>query len=207
MKWWEVFLELYTITITRQFGSMGQAIARQMAQMLGIEYYDREILEKVSEQTGLMMSTIKDEEERAQNRFGFMRFPLGRQTTDMQDKIFKVQEQIILELAEQQSCIIVGRCADYILRDFPNAVNIYIYAPEEDRLHNCIERFDMSEREAKSMIQDVDEARIAYHMRYAGYMPDDVKHKDILINSSFLGVEGTAQYLCECVKERFHINE
>ena len=99
MKWWEVFLELYTITITRQFGSMGQAIARQMAQMLGIEYYDREILEKVSEQTGLMMSTIKDEEERAQNRFGFMRFPLGRQTTDMQDKIFKVQEQIILELA------------------------------------------------------------------------------------------------------------
>ena len=123
MKWWEVFLELYTITITRQFGSMGQAIARQMAQMLGIEYYDREILEKVSEQTGLMMSTIKDEEERAQNRFGFMRFPLGRQTTDMQDKIFKVQEQIILELAEQQSCIIVGRCADYILRDFPNAVN------------------------------------------------------------------------------------
>ena len=57
------------------------------------------------------------------------------------------------------------------------------------------------------MIQDVDEARIAYHMRYAGYMPDDVKYKDILINSSFLGVEGTAQYLCECVKERFHINE
>ena len=200
-------MELYTITITRQFGSMGQAIAKQMSEILGIEYYDRDILEKVSEQTGLMMSTIKDEEERAQNRFGFMRFPLGQQTTDVQDKIFKVQEQIIQELAEQQCCIIVGRCADYVLRDFPNAVNIYIYAPEDDRIQNCIERFDMSEREAKSMIRDVDEARIAYHMRYAGYMPDDVMHKDILINSSFLGVEGTAQYLCECIKERFHISE
>lgn len=200
-------MELYTVTITRQFGSMGQAIAKHMAEILEIEYYDRDILEKVSEQTGLMMSTIRDEEERAQSRFGFMRFPLGRQTNDVQDKIFKVQEQVIQELAEQQSCIIVGRCADYVLRDFPNTVNIYIYAPENDRIQNCIERFDMSEREAKSMIQDVDEARIAYHMQYAGYAPDDVMHKDILINSSFLGVEGTAQYLCECIKEKFRISE
>lgn len=200
-------MEQYTITITRQFGSMGRLIAKEMSQILGIEYYDKEIFEKVAEQTGLMVDTIKDEEERAQNRFGFIGFPLGQQTTDVQDKIFKVQEQVITELAEQQSCIIVGRCADYILRDFPNVVNIYIYAPEEDRIHTCIDRYNIAEREAKKRIQDVDEARIAYHMRYAGYAPDDLSHKDILINSSFLGFEGTAHYLCECIKEKFHIND
>lgn len=200
-------LEQYTITITRQFGSMGRMIAKEMSKLLGIEYYDKEIFKKVAEQTGLMVDTIKDEEERAQKRFGFMGFDLGQQTTDVQDKIFKVQEQVIMELAEQQSCIIVGRCADYVLRDFPNVVNIYIYAPEEDRLQTCIERYNISENEARKRIEDVDEARTAYHMRYAGYTPDDLAHKDILINSSFLGFEGTAQYLCECIKEKFHIND
>lgn len=200
-------MEQYTITITRQYGSMGQMIAKKMSEILGIEYYDNEILKKVAEQTGMLESTIEDEEERAENRFEFMGLTFGQQTTDVQDKIFKVQEQIIMELAEQQSCIIVGRCADYILRDFPNVVNIYIYAPEDDRIETCIERYNIPEREAKRRIEDVDEARIAYHMRYAGYAPDDLKHKDILINSSFLGFEGTAQYLCECIKERFLISE
>ena len=200
-------MEQYTITITRQFGSMGQMIAKKMSEILGIEYYDHEILKKVAAQTGMLESTIEDEEERAENRFEFMGFSFGHQTSDVQDKIFKVQEQIIMELAEQQSCIIVGRCADYILRDFPNVVNIYIYAPEDDRIETCIERYNIPEREAKRRIEDMDEARIAYHMRYAGYAPDDLKHKDILINSSFLGFEGTAQYLCECIKERFHISE
>lgn len=186
---------------------MGQMIAKKMSEILGIEYYDHEILKKVAAQTGMLESTIEDEEERAENRFEFMGFSFGHQTSDVQDKIFKVQEQIIMELAEQQSCIIVGRCADYILRDFPNVVNIYIYAPEDDRIETCIERYNIPEREAKRRIEDMDEARIAYHMRYAGYAPDDLKHKDILINSSFLGFEGTAQYLCECIKEKFHINE
>lgn len=200
-------MEQYTITITRQFGSMGQMIAKKMSEILGIEYYDHEILKKVAAQTGMLESTVEDEEERAENRFEFMGLSFGHQTSDVQDKIFKVQEQIIMELAEQQSCIIVGRCADYILRDFPNVVNIYIYAPEDDRIETCIGRYDIPEWEAKKKIEDVDEARTAYHMRYAGYAPDDLKHKDILINSSFLGFEGTAQYLCECIKEKFHIHE
>ena len=200
-------MDQYTITITRQFGSMGQMIAKKMSEILGIEYYDDEILKKVAEQTGMLESTIEDEEERAESRFEFMGLTFGQQTSNVQDKIFKVQSQIIMELAEQQSCIIVGRCADYILRDFPNVVNIYIYAPEDDRIETCIERYNIPEREAKRRIEDVDEASIAYHMRYAGYAPDDQKHKDILINSSFLGFEGTAHYLCECIKEKFHISE
>ena len=200
-------MEQYTITITRQFGSMGQMIAKKMSEILGIEYYDHEILKKVAAQTGMLESTIEDEEERAENRFEFMGLSFGHQTSNVQDKIFKVQEQIIMELAEQQSCIIVGRCADYILRDFPNVVNIYIYAPEDDRIETCIERYDIPEWEAKKRIEETDEARIAYHMRYAGYAPDDLNHKDIVINSSFLGFEGTAQYLCECIKEKFHIHE
>ena len=143
-------MEQYTITITRQFGSMGQVIAKRMAEILEIEYFDRDIVEKVSEQTGLMLSTIRDEEERAKNRLGFMKFPLGQQTSDVQDKIFNVQKEIILELAERQSCIMVGRCADFVLKDMPNLVNIYIYAPESDRLVHCIEDFNSKRYDQRS---------------------------------------------------------
>ena len=111
----------FVVTITRQFGSMGRPIAREMSERLGIEYYDRDIVEEISKQMNLPVSTISQLEERYSSpNFFNMVFPLGFSTAQKQDQIFDVQTKIINELVEKQSCIIVGRCSDYLMRDQGN---------------------------------------------------------------------------------------
>ncbi len=195
--------EQYIITISREFGSLGRPIARRMSEILGIMYYDRDIVEEVSKQLQLPVPTISDVEERAPGSYFSMRFPLGNMTSDLQNKVFRAQQDIITELADRESCIIVGRCADYVLREEKNLMRVYIYTSYENKYDNCVNNLSMTPREAKKMIRDVDQARIAYHMRYAGYMPDE--NKDIQIDSAFLGVEGTAWYLSQAAKHRFGV--
>lgn len=197
----------YVVTITRQFGSMGRPIARKMAEMLGIEYYDRDLVDQAAEKLNLPVSVISEVEEKAnslsKNPFFRMASPLGSGTTTTQDKIFEAQQNIIKFLAEKETCVIVGRCADFTLSEMENAIYIYIYASYEARLEHCIKDLGMEEDEARRMMAAVDKARESYHMNFAGYMPDDKSHKDILIDSSLLGVEGTAEYLVELVKKKF----
>ena len=195
--------EQYMITISREFGSLGRPIARRMSEILGGMYYDRDIVEEVSKQLQLPVPTISDVEERAPGSYFSMRFPLGNMTSDLQNKVFRAQQDIITELADRESCIIVGRCADYVLREKKNLMRVYIYTSYENKYDNCVNNLAMTPREAKKMIRDVDQARIAYHMRYAGYMPDE--NKDIQIDSAFLGVEGTAWYLSQAAKHRFGV--
>lgn len=193
----------YTVTITREFGSLGRPIAKAMAEKLGIMYYDRDIVEKTAKKMDLPVSTISDVEESAKSAFSWMGYPLGMGTTDVQDQIFAEQSKIIRDIAERESCIIVGRCSDYVLEDKKNNINIYIYAPYDVRFRNCTDILKMSREEAKAMIAKVDKARISYHRRYAKFLPNDEKKKDIMINSGLLGVDGTARILTELVKERF----
>ena len=107
------------------------------------------------------------------------------------------------EMAEKESCIIVGRCADYIFRDHRNVLNIYIYAPVDARYKNCVEVLKMKPEEATKMIYKVDKARTVYHKRYAKYALGDPDSKQIMIDSSMLGVRGTAEILAEIVQKRF----
>lgn len=197
----------YVITITRQFGSMGRPIAKRMAEMLGIEYYDRDLVDQAAEKLNLPVSVINEVEEKAnslaKNPFFRMASPLGSGTTTTQDKIFEAQQNIIKFLAEKETCIIVGRCADFTLSEMENAIHIYIYASYEARLEHCIKDLGMEETEARRMMAAVDKARESYHVNFTGYTPDDKSHKDILIDSSLLGVEGTAEYLVELVKKKF----
>lgn len=200
----------YIITITRQFGSMGRPIAQKMSEILGIEYYDRDIVDQAAKKLDLPASLVDEMEETAQssvsnNPFSRMVYPLGRGTTDKQDKIFHAQQNIIRFLAEKESCIIVGRCSDFTLREVENSMHVYIYANYEARLKHCIEDLKLDERDARKMIAEVDKARDSYHKNYAGYLPNDEKQKDILIDSSFLGVQGTAEYLADAAVRRFGI--
>lgn len=119
---------------------------------------------------------------------------------------FESQRRIISKLADSQSCIIVGRCSDYVLRNHPKLFRIFIYAPFEARYRNCIENLHMDEAEAKKMITEVDKARTAYHLRYTKYTPDDIHHNELLIDSSILGIDGTAKYLSEFILQRLSIS-
>ena len=193
----------YIVTITRQFGSLGRPIAREMSELLKIEYYDRDIVEATSKKMNLPVSKISEHEETYSTNLFSMLLPLGSDSIAKQDEIYNVQKQVIREMAEKESCIIVGRCADYIFRDHRNVLNIYIYAPVDARYKNCVEVLRMKPEEATKMIYKVDKARTAYHKRYAKYAPGDPDSKQIMIDSSMLGVKGTAEVLAEIVQRRF----
>lgn len=154
----------YIVTITRQFGSLGRPIAREISEILGIEYYDRDIVEATSKKMNLPVSKISEHEETYSTSLFPMLLPLGSDSIAKQDEIYNVQKEVIREMAEKESCIIVGRCADYIFRDHRNVLNIYIYAK---------------------------------------YAPGDPDSKQIMIDSSMLGVKGTAEVLAEIVQRRF----
>lgn len=107
--------------------------ARGLSEVLGIEFYDRDIVEATADKIGMPLSKISDEEENASGLYFFMKYPLGKSTTDIQNKIFDVQRRIIIDLADRESCIIVGRCSDFIMADHKNHISIFIYAPYEER--------------------------------------------------------------------------
>ena len=197
----------YIITISREFGSLGRPIAKKLAELLDINFYDREIVEKTAQNLGLPVSVIQDNEESAQNRFFNMSYPLGNESTEQQDQIFYEQTKIIRELADKGSCIIVGRCADYVFANEKNCLRVHIYAPFEARYRNCVDILHMDVESARRAIKKVDKARKAYHMHYAGYVPGSPADLDVLINSDIFGISGTAQALAEMVKIRFGYEE
>lgn len=197
----------YVITISREFGSLGRPIAKRLAEILGIEFYDRDIVEKTAQNLSLPVSVIKDNEESVKNRFFSMGYPLGNEATEQQDLIFHEQTRIIREMADRGSCIIVGRCGDYVFGNEKNCLRVHIYAPYEARYRNCVDILRMDQESAKRTIRKVDKARKAYHMHYTGYAPGAPQNLDLLINSDVFGINGTAEALAQLVRIRFGIEK
>lgn len=196
-------MEQYVVTISRQFGSMGRTIAAEMSKILGIDYLDRDILQATAERMGQSVKVISDEEEQSKSFFLRKKYPFHMGIYSITDEIFAVQKNIIRDAAKKESCIIVGRCADSILQDFENHLNIYIYAPYEARLHNCTHDLMMDEKVARKMIKEVDMARANYQKKYCPEVKTVFDHKDLMIDSSKFGIEGTAQLLAGIVMERW----
>jgi cytidylate kinase len=196
--------ENFVVTITRQFGSLGRPIAKKVSEELGIEYYDRDIVDMAAKKLNLPVSEVSNYEESAKSAFFNMSYPLGMGTTEIQDAIFLAQKKIIVDVAEKDSCIIVGRCAEHILKDHKNIIKVYIYAPYAERLHNCVERLKMQPDEAKRMIASVDKAREAYYRHYCMHSMADKDYKHILLDSSLLGVDGTCDTLVSIIKKKFY---
>ena len=196
-------MEQYVVTVSRQFGSMGRTIAKQMAEKLGIEFYDRDIVEETAKRMGLPVSVISQKEENANSIYFKRQYPLGMGVSNMQDEIFSIQKNIIEALAKKESCIIVGRCAESILADWKNHLRVYIYAPYEKRLKNCTEILKMEEKTARKMIREVDRSRELYHRRYCPEYTDAFSNRDLLIDSSRFGIEKTAEILVKLVLDLY----
>lgn len=190
------------ITISRQFGGMGRPIARRLSEILEIEYLDRDIVEATSRRMGLPVSVISEEEENSPSRLFKGAYPLGVGIPSIKDEIFEVQKQIILDFAAKGPCIIVGRCADHILKDEPGLLSVYIYASFEKRMQNCIEVLGMDEKTARRMIREVDAARENYHRLYIPGYNSPFYRRDICLDSGAFGVEGCANLLAEIVRNR-----
>ena len=193
-------MKRYTITISRQFGSMGRPIARRLAELLDVNFYDREAVENQARQEHLPVSIINDLQRAAEDPYFMMKYPLGNGPSDVQFHLYQMHSKIVRQLADQGSCVFVGRCSDYVLKDRENHIKIFIYAPLESRIKVCMERFGMNEHQARMMTAVVDKARQAYHMTYTGYLPE--AEKDMLVNSQKLGVEKTAEMLRDMIWQR-----
>lgn len=194
-------MKQYVITISRDFASMGRSIAQALARELGVDFYDRDIVEAAAARMGLPVSEIADTEEAAHNLYYRRIYPLGMSIKSMQDEVFLVQKNIIRDLADKGSCIIVGRCADEILKDHENLLNVHIFAPKADRLRNCVEKLGMEESAARRTLEKVDKARAGYHRVYGG--GDVADHCHLMVNSSAFGVEGAARLLAGIARDRF----
>ena len=191
----------YVITISREFASLGRSIAQLTAKELGIYYMDRDIVEETAKRLGLPVSEIGESEERVSNRFLYRKFPLGRAPKTLEDEIFQVQSNIIQDTAASRDCIIVGRCAESVLRNRTRRLSIYIRAPYEARLRNCIESLEMDYSTAERMIHDVER----YRERYVYELKDEFTDRDIIMDSSAFGVEGTATLIAAMARARFNL--
>lgn len=194
-------MEQYVITISRQFGSLGRSIAQCLAKQLGINFYDRDIVEQTAKRLGQPVSVISEEEENATGHGFFRRkYPLGMGMVSMQEEIFQVQQNIIRDLAAKESCIIVGRCGNYILKDHLNSLHIYVFAPYEKRLSNCTDILGMDTKTAMRYMKEVDRAREKYRLRFGGETENGLDGYDLLIDSSRFGVETTAKMLADIIQ-------
>ena len=198
-----ICMEQYVITISRQFGSMGRSIAKELSENLGIEFLDRDIVEATAKRMGLPVSVISDEEESMKSTFFRRQYPLGMGMSSLKDEIFYTQKNIIRDFAAKGSCIIVGRCADYALADEPHCLNIFIRSNMDDRIKRISERLNVTENKAKDIIKKKDKERSSYYNYYTSKKWGDARSYDLCLNTSQISVEDSIELILkyrECMR-------
>ena len=206
-------MEHIVISIGRQFGSGGRIIGKALAEKLNIDYYDNELLVLAAKQNGLAPEFFESSDEISNSIFGFAsnildNIGLGTFTNNMLsgDTLFQMQSETIKKLASEKSCIIVGRCSDYILRDNPNCVSIFLHASEEERTKRIANRMNISEEEAHVKLVEADKKRASYYNFYSNKTWGDSQTYDLSINVSKLGIDGTLSFILDYLKMRFPDN-
>lgn len=179
------------ITISREFGSGGRFIGETLAKELGFTFYDKNIIAQVAEQTGLSEKYIAERGEYAPNNNIFSYALIGRdiQGSSVDDYIYKVQRNIIRDIAEKGNCVIVGRCADYILRDREDVLNVFIHGNEPEKCRRIMNLYDKTEKEALSMMKATDKKRSINYNYHTERKWGATKNYALCLNSSVLGYE------------------
>ncbi len=197
-------MQNYVITITRQFGSRGRDIGIAVAKMLGIPLYDRNIFEKEAEALDTTLRSLVQFSENGITGYYKMAYPLGVGSSLKQDRMFELQSQLVLEHAEKESCVIIGRCADYLLRERDNVIRCYIFAPYQARIRNSRQMLGFN-AEPQRIIEEVDKARANYYQERTGIAVNNTRYRDLFLNSSLLGIEGSAKLIADIAREKFQL--
>ena len=194
------------ITIGREFGSGGRELGRRLAEELGIEYYDKEVLSAIAEKTSMSEEYLKNViEGKPHNLFpitiGQSIAVTGSCSFDQAKSIYMAQAEAIKELAQKSSCVIVGRCADYILKDF-DPMRIFVYADIESRIRRCIARntdneHGMTEKQIKKHIVSIDKCRAKYYEFYTGNKWGDKSNYDLCINTTDVIIKDIVPYIAK----------
>jgi len=199
------------LTISRQLGSGGRSASRIIAEHYGINVYDKKLIELAAEQSGLHRQFFEQADEKVSRSFRSFLFGSRSATGHgaasgspgsplSGDALFKVQSDVIRDIAQREpSCIILGRCADYILRDVPQHISIFITADIDDRVRRYAEHDGLSDDEARTRLEKGDARRASYYNYYTQRRWGDAANYDLCLNSSRLGIEGTAELIIHFV--------
>lgn len=201
--------EPFIINIGRQLGSGGKAIGKRIADLYGIPIYDKTLLQLAAEESGFCREIFEQADERTSKLHSFigsLRAPfIGNSPYDnylSNDTLFRIQSEVIRHLAEKGSCIFVGRCADYILRDHPRCTNIFICADLPDRIRRIASLYSLSCEEAEERIKKADRKRSSYYDYYSCHTWGAASTYHLCINSSVLGEEATGLFIKQFIDQR-----
>lgn len=188
------------ITIARQYGSGGRYIGRLVADKLGIKFYDKDFILKLAEETGLSAEYIENNE---QKRDTLATLNNGYYNgLNNSDELFVKEAELIKEVASKESCVIIGRCSDFILKDNENVIKVFVYSTMENKVKRATEIYGINKSKAEKEIKRINKLRANHYKFYTNRDWDDYSNYDIAINSDYLGVEKSADLICELVREK-----
>ncbi|MGM9521708.1 MAG: AAA family ATPase [Oscillospiraceae bacterium] len=191
------------ITISREFGSGGRYIGEQVAKRLGFSYYDKDIIARVAEETGFAPEFIEERGEYA-SRAGIFAYAFesrDRTGASMADYLYSVQSRIILDITDKGPCVIVGRGSDYILRERPEAMHVFICGDEKAKLERIVRLYNKSESEAAKLMKDTDKKRSINHRYYTDLEWGKAQNYTMSLNSSAVGIERCVDIISELAKK------
>lgn len=197
----------FVINIGRQLGSGGKAVGEMVARKLGVRVYDKQLINLAAEQSGLCPELFEKFDEKETHRklsalISYLRSPFAGSDAAAEnvlsnEALFKIQSDVIRDLAARESCVFVGRCADYILRDHPRCLNVFIAASHADRCARLCRQQDIAPSEAEARMQRTDARRASYYNYYSSGRWGEAATYHLCVDSSALGIEGTADLVLE----------
>ena len=195
------------ITISRQFGSGGRTVGRMIAEKLGIPFYDKELVEQISLESGFAPKFVEEHGEHApgKSKFAYAFMPQGvpgvMNGMSTADFLWHIQCSTIIQLAEAGPCVIVGRNADYILKDRPDAFHVYIHADMDQRADRIVRLYGESEKSPETRLQEKDKRRAVNYQHYTGRTWGAAENYDICLNTGKIGIEAAVDTIVALVKE------
>ncbi len=203
------------ITISREYGSGGNDIGKLVAEKLGYKFFNKRIIDLTADESGLSPKFIEKSEQSLSSGWLY-NMMLGSnyssnasytsaaapQTLPLIDQIFNAQRKVILKAAKESPCVIVGRCADYILHvseefDDADILNVFIYAPEDDKIKRAVATYDVPEKDAKKIVSQINKRRANHYNTFTEYTWGNRENYDLLINSAYSGIENSAKIIAE----------
>ena len=188
------------ITISREFGSGGRFIGEEVAKKLGIGYYDKKIINQIAEESGLSPEYIQESSELSPKKGLFAYAFAGRDITgkSVEDMVYEVQRKVILELADKESCVIIGRNADFILKDRDDMLNVFIHGDMPEKIQRISRLYHVSDQEAAKLIEDTDKRRMTNYNFYTEQKWGKASNYTLCLNSSQLGYGRCEAVIMEC---------
>ncbi len=189
------------ITMAREYGSGGRYIGRLIADKLGIKFYDKDLIAEVAKETGLSEEYIENNEQKRSSLAGLNNgYYFG---LDNSDELFIKEAEVIKKLANENACVIIGRCADFILKDKENVIKVFVYSNMEDKMKRAIEIYGLDKTKAEKEIKRMDKLRANHYKHYTEKEWGNHSNYDVCINSDTFGVEKTAELICQMVEDKF----